>query len=176
MKNNITKQNEAFTLIELLVVIAIIATIIGLALPNFLGARARARDARRKSEMNELKTALQLYYNDFKLYPGDSGGPLYNVIKGCGTNGITACPCSTNPQIDFASGGTGCQSVYMIKFPDDFAGGSLWYYQVNGGVDFCLKDTLENSSDSDIEASHVRCANKCQSSNLGSSDYAVCSE
>ena len=74
MVNSNNKQKEAFTLVELLVSIAVIATIIGLALPNFLGARTRARDARRKGELGQLKTALQLYYNDYSLPGGMLGG------------------------------------------------------------------------------------------------------
>ncbi len=176
MIKHIARHNDAFSLIELLVVIAIIATIIGLALPNFLGARSRARDARRKGEMQQLKTALQLYYNDYKIYPADSGGPMYNKIIGCGTSGVLACPCQLSPEIDFASGGGGCETVYMTKLPGDF-GTSMWYYRVNSGADFCIKVSLENASDSDIDTSHLHCQSKCTgSAALGNTDYAVCSE
>lgn len=169
------KIQKGFTLIELLVSIAIIATIIGLALPNFLGARSRARDARRKGEMNQLKTALQLYFNDYQAYPIDSGwevvGKFY-YIKGCGANGDLMCPdiCT----VDFAAGGSGCDTVYMTKFPTDF-GTSMFYYRENSGTDFCMKVTLENVSDSDLATSKTRCDAKCTTS-LGSTDYAVCSE
>jgi len=39
-------MKKAFTLIELLVVIAIIGMLSALFLPNFMGARERARDAK----------------------------------------------------------------------------------------------------------------------------------
>lgn len=166
------KSTHAFSLIELLVAIAVIATIIGLALPNFLGARTRARDARRKSEVQQFKTALQLYYGDYATYPADSGGPLYNVVKGCGSAGITACPCSAT--LDFAAGGVGCDTVYMNKFPAEF-GTSMFYYQKNNGVDFCLKVPLENASDGDTTTMQARCASLCADVASGT-DYVVCSE
>lgn len=172
MLRNRLHKKDGFTLIELLVAIAVIATIIGLALPNFLGARSRARDARRKGELQQFKTALQLYYNDYKIYPADSGGPLYGTVKGCGASGTASCPCSSS--VDFAAGGTGCETVFMTKFPGEF-GTSMYYWQRNSGADFCLKVPLENVSDSDITASQARCAGKCSGLYSGT-DYIVCSE
>lgn len=174
MIRNTKRSNDAFTLIELLVSIAVIATIIGLSLPNFLGARVRARDARRKSELAQLKTALQLYYNDFKIYPPSviSGGTgKTNYISGCGILGTDVCPSTCS--VDFAAGGTGCDTVYMTKFPGEL-GTAMFYYQRNSGADFCLKGSLENASDSEIATSWTRCAATC--TGLSGTDYAVCSE
>lgn len=165
---------SGFTLIELLVVIAIIATIIAFAVPNFLGARQRAADAKRKSEANQLKAALRLYYNDYQRYPADnSPGPLYNVIKGCGASGTGACPCSST--LDFAAGGSGCDAVYMKKFPSEW-GVSMFYYQQGGNTDdFCLKVPLDNASDQDIAKSQARCATPC-AGKVSGSDYVLCAD
>lgn len=62
-------QNAGFTLIELLVVISIIGVLAGLLLTNFVGVRERAADARMKSDLDQLKKALRLYYNDNQEYP-----------------------------------------------------------------------------------------------------------
>lgn len=62
-------HKNAFTLIELLVSIAIIAIISALALPNFMGARDKAKDSARISDMVAIKNALRLYYNDNQSYP-----------------------------------------------------------------------------------------------------------
>lgn len=169
---------RGFSLIELLISITIIATLIGLALPNFLGARSRAKDSRKKGEIRQLKTALQLYYNDYKLFPGDaSPSPFFNVIKGCGADGTVSCPVS-GCSVQFGAGGSSAcdianMSVYMTKLPEEF-GSSMFYYRKNSGADFCLKVALENKSDSDIAKSWAQCAAKC--SGLGNTDYAVCSE
>jgi prepilin-type N-terminal cleavage/methylation domain-containing protein len=60
---------RGFTLIELLVVIAIIgilATIIFVALG---ASNAKGRDARRISELRQIKYALELYYDENGYYP-----------------------------------------------------------------------------------------------------------
>ncbi len=60
-----------FTLIELLVAISIIATLTAIVLPNFMGARERAKDTQRKEDMAALKNALRMVYNDTQSYPVD---------------------------------------------------------------------------------------------------------
>lgn len=181
MKDSINKQNDpikesdGFTLVELLVVIAVLATVIGLSLPNFLGARARARDTRRKGEMNQLRTALQLYFNDYKSFPSNS---VMGGINGCGTLGTDACP-QTGCAASFAAGGSiACDTtngtIYMLRLPGDTTS-SMFYYQVNSGSDFCAKIALENPSDGDAASSQARCAALC-GANASGSDYAVCSQ
>ena len=69
MAEKIKNCSKGFTLIELLVSIAIIAIISALALPNFMGARDKAKDSARISDMVAIKNALRLYYNDNQRYP-----------------------------------------------------------------------------------------------------------
>jgi len=63
------KLRSGFTLIELLVVIAIISLLSSVVLASLSGARAGARDARRQRDFRQIKTALELYYNDHGHYP-----------------------------------------------------------------------------------------------------------
>lgn len=58
-----------FTLMELLVVISIIGLLSSLAIVSLSSARAKARDALRKADMAQLRTALSLYFDDNKRYP-----------------------------------------------------------------------------------------------------------
>lgn len=74
-------MKKGFTLIELIVVIAIIGTLAGLIVNNLNDARLRARDAKRKQELNSLKTALRLYYNDNQTYPPNLAVDLTDYIK-----------------------------------------------------------------------------------------------
>ncbi len=162
------KTGAGFTLIELLIVIAVIATIIAFAVPNFLGARQRANDTRKKAEMIQLKNALRLYYNDYNKYPADNApGPLYTVIKGCGAAGDAACSTTGG---EFSAGVT----IYMRKLPY-YTTGTMFYYQIDSGDNFCLKANLENLSDPDIANSQSRCATPC-SGKLSTTDFAVCAD
>jgi type II secretion system protein G len=70
-----TKKKTGFTLIELLVVIAIIALLASIVLIALGGARTKARDAKRTSDIHNVITALELYYGDQGSYPntGDGG-------------------------------------------------------------------------------------------------------
>lgn len=58
------QTKKGFTLIELLVVIAIIGILSAIGLVSLNGAREKARDAQRKSDLSQIKTALVLYYDD----------------------------------------------------------------------------------------------------------------
>jgi prepilin-type N-terminal cleavage/methylation domain-containing protein len=62
-------MKKAFTLVELLVVISIIATLVAILLPNFMGARDRAKDAQKIQDAYAIKNALRMYYNDYQAYP-----------------------------------------------------------------------------------------------------------
>ncbi len=68
---NLLKRKSGFTLIELLVVIAIIGilvTIVVVAI-NPVKLVGEANDAKKREELNQMKNALQLYYNDYNNYP-----------------------------------------------------------------------------------------------------------
>ena len=66
---------KGFTLIELLVVIAIIGILSSVVLASLNTARAKARDAKRLSDMHQMKIALEFYYDSFGRYPdSDNAG------------------------------------------------------------------------------------------------------
>jgi len=75
-KNHLSK---GFTLIELLIVITIIGILAVALLPSVLGAPARARDAARKADINNIIAGLETYNSDKQTYPttklclGDNG-------------------------------------------------------------------------------------------------------
>jgi len=155
-----------FTLIELLVVISIIGLLTALIMVNFNAARERARDVQRKSDMDQVKKALRMYYNDKTLYPETANG---NKICGCDT------PCTTFEwgTTAFACGGM----TYMKLLPQDpiwkQAGDPTYNYtQADSGQNFCLWATLENKSDGDITKSKSRCS----ACSVGADDYVVCAD
>jgi len=67
MKKNHFKRG--FTLIELLVVISIIGILSSFAVVSLNSARNKARDALRKADMTQIRTAINLYYDENNNYP-----------------------------------------------------------------------------------------------------------
>jgi prepilin-type N-terminal cleavage/methylation domain-containing protein len=64
------KQGKrGFTLIELLVVIAIIGMLAAVILASLGTARSKARDARRVSDIGQIQTALELFFDRSQSYP-----------------------------------------------------------------------------------------------------------
>ncbi len=81
------RNKKGFTLIELLVVIAIIGLLSTLAVVSLNSARAKARDAKRVSDVKQLSTVIEM-----EAANSSSGG--YNILPdGCDTAGdlTTAC-------------------------------------------------------------------------------------
>lgn len=64
-----TNKTSGFTLIELLVVIAIIGLLSSVVLASLNTARAKARDAKRLTDIRQYVSALEIYYNDNNAYP-----------------------------------------------------------------------------------------------------------
>jgi len=123
-------RNHGFTLIELLVTIVIVGLLVGILLPNMLDMRLRSRDAKRKSELRELKTALQIYYEDNQTYPANTAD--------IGSSGGV-----------FTSDGI----VYMPALPEEFS------YSLNAdGEGFLIWATLENLSDQEAADSQSKCS------------------
>lgn len=73
------KKNKGFTLIELLVVIAIIGILASVVLVSLGGARSKARDAQRQSDMRQVITAQEMYEGDSAGY-ATSTGPAMPAI------------------------------------------------------------------------------------------------
>jgi general secretion pathway protein G len=63
------KNKEGFTLIELLVVIAIIALLSSLSVIAINRSRMLARDAKRKADLKNIVIALEMYYQEYGVYP-----------------------------------------------------------------------------------------------------------
>jgi prepilin-type N-terminal cleavage/methylation domain-containing protein len=81
-------KRKGFTLIELLVVIAIIGLLSTLSVVSLNSARGKARDAARKSDMNSLATAMELWNVDSV----DGTYPVGNTTCALCTDGGAATP------------------------------------------------------------------------------------
>lgn len=92
-------KTRGFTLIEMLVVLMIMATIATLGFYSLQGAKFSARDATRKSDLQDIRSALELYRADCGTYPPS--------LTFTGVNQLTG------------SGGTCSGNVYMEDVPQD---------------------------------------------------------
>lgn len=163
------QPRTGFTLIELLIVIAIIGILAALILTNLNGARERARDVRRKSDLDGIAKSLRLYYSDNSSFPDDVGGN----IGGC------AGSCAWGAAFTNTAGTT----VYMNYLPVDpgsSEGSQITYqYWSDGSDSFAIVATLENLSDPGIAASQANCA-AAYTSFTGvktpTKDYVVCAQ
>ena len=68
------KNKKGFTLIELLVVVAIIGILASVIMASLNTAESKARDAKRISDMQQIQTALELYYSNHGDYPPSAPG------------------------------------------------------------------------------------------------------
>jgi len=113
-------MKKAFTLVELLVVIAIIGILSTLSVVALNSARAKARDARRLSDIKQIRTALDMYYDSAGTYP---------------TSLIPGSPLSYNG-LDF-----------LAKVPDDPLSSQHYIYaQTENGQNYTISFTLETKS------------------------------
>lgn len=127
MIRNLKHSSKGFTLIEMLAVIAIIGILTSIAMPNLSGAREKARDSERVTEVSEIALALELYYNACRQYPATLATTANN---GC-PSGVTLFS-------------------FLKSVPDDplNSGGNVYTYAVGGTNNsaFVVHAKLEKSN------------------------------
>lgn len=69
-----SKLKQGFTLIELLVVIAIIAIMITVGTVSYQRSLRLARDSKRKTDLEQIRQALETYRSENGVYPTTAEG------------------------------------------------------------------------------------------------------
>ena len=109
--------NSGFTLLELLVVISIIGILISLGAVSFTTAQKKSRDARRRTDMKQIQTALELYFNDAGGYPGNINGAIsYSGTPYMPVTPTNPAPADGDCPDDYAYNATAGSDTYVLTF------------------------------------------------------------
>jgi general secretion pathway protein G len=80
------KKNSGFTILEILVVVAIIAILTTLGMVSYTQVNKRARDGKRRADLEQVRSALVLYRVDNGSYPSSitwsTMSPIQSYISG----------------------------------------------------------------------------------------------
>ena len=63
------RRSRGFTLIEMLIVIVVIAVLASIVVPRLFGAGRKAKEAKLRAELHNLRNAIQAFYGDHGVYP-----------------------------------------------------------------------------------------------------------
>lgn len=134
-------NKKGFTLIELLVVISIIGILMGLSIFGLKGARESARDAQRKSDLELVRSGLELYKSDCNDYP--SGSSLPSPLTG--DDSVPSCSAS---------------NTYIQSVPTDPNSPSREYLYYSDGNIYEICASLEQGTGTVSCGSSSTCGNE----------------
>ncbi len=141
-------MQKGFSLIELLVVIGIISILSAIAVPNFMAARERARDATRKADLKAMQSAFELYKQDQTPPEYPASSYFSNALNSDGTG---KCWFNGGGTGDFQDSCPSDKTIYLKKLPTDpsFTSSShkYYYYNSTGQQTYTLEACLENKAD-----------------------------
>ncbi len=83
-------RRTGFTMVELLIVILVIGILMGIVAYSITSLSERARLSNTEGLLDQIKSALQSYYNDFKKFPPDGFDQTVTAPNGKALRG-TAC-------------------------------------------------------------------------------------
>jgi len=138
----------------MILVVAILGIMSTIGLTSYHASLIKSRDIRRKADLDQIKKALRMYYNDHNRYPTPGDLPWGG---------------------EFSEG----TMVYMKEVPKDPKSKQAYNYSVGSCVDdFRLAAVLEDESDSSIVASHSHCADGCGFTwdTTDKDEYVVCAD
>lgn len=146
------KSRQGFSLIELLVVIAIIGVLASVVVMMLIGPQRSARDGKRKSDLETIRSGLELYKADCGTYPAALPAVGANLT---GTVNSPTAACSTS-------------NVYIRARAGDPTAGRLYSYSpAAGNTRYTLCAALERVTTS------IACGSAAASSCGANCSYSV---
>lgn len=129
------KQRNGFTLIEILVASVVLAVLASVAIISYSSVTKRSRDSKRRSDLEQMRTALEMYRADYNMYP-----PVN--VSGWDTAANLAAYLVTDPY------------DYMPSIPSDPATGMRYSFKATNGsggnyYGYCLSAYLEAEDPAD---------------------------
>lgn len=117
-------KRKSFSLVEILVVVTIISLLAGIAASSYAQFIRQSRDAKRKTDIEQIRAAIEMYRNFNNVYPTAAASPGMNF----GVGGISDA-----------------SSTYLSKLPNDPRTANSYYYEYISGQDYRLCAYLEAS-------------------------------
>lgn len=162
---NKRRRRFGFSLIELLIVIALIGILSSIVTVGMTSAQRKARDGQRKSDLAQVKRALESAKADCKnaaYYPafaisGTSAVTSYNNLM----TYLTDADLKYLPSIINNSGGGVGNYLFNVtptiasKCPGNVANPTLSEF---GTENIALRAQLENQNDPDLKSSYAKCS------------------
>lgn len=134
-------KQRGFTLIEVLVAVTIIAILISIGVVSYGSVNKRSRDAKRKGDVEQLRSALEMYRADNSYYPNSGSGAWADA------SGLSTVLVSTYlPTIPSDPKST---QTYRYK-ATNLSGGNYYGYCMSALIesenptDTCTADTVNN--------------------------------
>lgn len=173
-------NKRGFTLIELLVVVAIIGILASIVMVSLSGARAKARDSKRISDIKSIQLALSLYYSDYGMYPKNiyaltsAGAAPDNGLAG---NYLPAVPADPSGSVSCTSGSeASCYKYVAMKASATASCNATTRVPISYHLGAVLENSGDQSLTQDIDFDSVNAAydsgtgtgvSKCSASGTG---------
>jgi len=148
-------NKKGFTLMELMIVIVILGVLVALIAGNFFSSLKKGRDARRKTDLEQIQRAVEMYYEDKRNYPTFSfpfGGKLCETVSCLAT-----------------------EKIYMQVVSNDPISTNNYLYQSSDGSYYRLFSCIENSLDQGAGVSQTGYSGNPDCGNCGLCKYTISS-
>lgn len=118
-------MRKGFTLIEVLVAVTIIAVLVSIGVVSYGSVNKRSRDAKRKGDVEQMRSALEMYRADYGSYPDPSGSLAWTDASGLSATLV---------------------STYVPAIPSDPLSTQTYRYRAINLYSYCIGANLESEA------------------------------